>query len=77
MEDEIRQKSKKFRQEEEEEERKINECYVRMGYMLESCQEYDPEIYGLIEEHMGRLESLYMRKREVQDDWEKICRRGS
>ncbi len=55
---------KRFRQEEEEEEKEIWESFRRLAYMLEYCQGDDTEICRLVEEQQDRLNVLYVRKGE-------------
>lgn len=61
------QKRKQLRREEEEEDREISEYYHRLEYMRESCDAYDCEICGLIEEQQGMLNVLCMKKCEFME----------
>lgn len=57
--EELRKKYKSLRQEEEDEEREIQECLLKLNYMLENCTEHDREIRGLIEEQQEMLGTGY------------------
>ena len=65
--EELWQKSKRLKKEEEEEDQEINLYYQRLGYMLEHCAENDREIRGLLEDQQGMLNALCMSKREFMD----------
>jgi hypothetical protein len=65
--EELWQKSKRLKKEEEEEDQEINLYYQRLGYMLEHCAENDREIRGLLEDQQGMLNVLCMSKREFAD----------
>lgn len=57
--EELKKKYKSLRQEEEDEEREIQECLLKLNYMLENCTEHDREIRGLIEEQREMLGTGY------------------
>ena len=65
--EELWQKSKRLKKEEEEEDQEINLYYQRLGYMLEHCAENDREIRGLLEDQQGMINALCMSKRELMD----------
>lgn len=65
--EELWQKSKRLKKEEEEEDQEINLYYQRLGYMLEHCAENDREIRGLLEDQQGMINALCMSKREFMD----------
>ena len=57
--EELKKKYKSLRQEEEDEEREIQECLLKLNYMIENCTEHDREIRGLIEEQREMLGTGY------------------
>lgn len=57
--EELKKKYKSLRQEEEDEAREIQECLLKLNYMLENCTEHDREIRGLIEEQQEMLGTGY------------------
>lgn len=69
--EELIQKRKRIRREEEEEDIEISEYYCRLEYMRENCPVGARDICGLIEEQQGMLNSLRTRKREFSDNWDK------
>ena len=48
--EELWQRCRRLKKEEEEEDREIGLYYQRLGYMLEHCAENDREIRGLLED---------------------------
>lgn len=73
--EEITREGRRICREEDEEERKMEEYYLRLEYMREDCLQCDQKIRGLIEEQEALLNILGMRKREFANEWEKreIC----
>lgn len=66
------QKRKKFSQEEEEEEREIQEYCLSLDFMREDCVTGGEDIRVLIEEQQEMLNILFMKKREIVSDFEKL-----
>lgn len=73
--EEITREGRRICREEDEEERKMEEYYLRLEYMREDCSQCDQKIRSLIEEQEALLNILGMRKREFANEWEKrgIC----
>lgn len=65
--EELWQRCRRLKKEEEEEDREIGLYYQRLGYMLEHCAENDREISGLLEDQQGMINALCMSKREFMD----------
>ena len=69
--EELWQRGRQVLREEDEEEREMEEHYLRLEYMSEDCLKCDQGIRGLIEEQEALLNILGMPKREFANDWEK------
>ena len=65
--EELWQRCRRLKKEEEEEDREAGLYYQRLGYMLEHCAENDREIRGLLEDQQGMINALCMSKREFMD----------
>ncbi len=65
--EELWQRCRRLKKEEEEEDRETGLYYQRLGYMLEHCAENDREIHGLLEDQQGMINALCMSKREFMD----------
>lgn len=65
--EELWQRCRRLKKEEEEEDRETGLYYQRLGYMLEHCAENDREIRGLLEDQQGMINALCMSKRELMD----------
>lgn len=63
-----KKRDKKILLQEEEEEREINENYLRLEYMKEECSRSDLGIWRLIEEQQEMLSVLKMKRNELFDD---------
>lgn len=57
----LRHRHKNVQKEEEDEEREIQEYFLRLQYMCENCTEHDRDIWGLIEEQQEMLAGLRVR----------------
>ncbi len=57
--EELKKKYRSLLKEEEDEERDIQECRMKLAYMRESCMEGDREIRELIEEQEEMLGTGY------------------
>lgn len=67
----FRQKMRQVIREENDEDREIEEHYLRLEYMHENCMENDRDIQGLLEEQRELLNILRMKKGEFADNWQK------
>ena len=65
--EELWQRCRRLKKEEEEEDRETGLYYQRLGYMLEHCAENHREIRGLLEDQQGMINALCMSKREFMD----------
>lgn len=65
MEESKEELRRRMLREEDEEDRELSECELRLEYMLEDCTEFERCVYELIDEQRELLNRLRMRKSEL------------